>query len=191
MTKNLMIGAAIGALMVSGALAQSPSSPANSSSSPPAAAQKDSTPPAVAQKAGGKADFVMSQKPDQWVASKFKGTDVVGADNQKIGDVSDILFDKTGKIEAYVVSVGGFLGVGSKEVALAPTSFDVIPGQNGSADKLKLSMSQDELKQAQNFARYEPPHPTTTGSGGAGLGSLPGSNGGSMRPSSNTPPTGK
>ena len=191
MTKKLMIGAAIGALMVSGALAQSPSPPSSSSSSPPAAAQKDSTPPAAAQKAGGKADFVMSQKPDQWVASKFKGTDVVGADNQKIGDVSDILFDKTGKIEAYVVSVGGFLGVGSKEVALAPTSFDVIPGQNGSADKLKLSMSQDELKQAQNFARYEPPHPTTTGSGGGGLNSLPGNNGGSMRPSSNTPPTGK
>ena len=56
---------------------------------------------------------------------------MVGADNQKIGDVSDILFDKTGKIEAFVVSVGGFLGVGSKEVALAPSSFDVMPGQNG------------------------------------------------------------
>ena len=180
MTKKLMIGAAIGALMVSGALAQSPSSPPSSSSSPPAAAQQS----------GGKADFVTSQKPDQWLASKFKGTDVVGADNQKIGDVSDILFDKTGKIEAFVVSVGGFLGMGSKEVALAPTSFDVIPGQNGSADKLKLSMNQDELKQAQNFARYEPPRPTTTG-----LGWRPrrtaGRLRGSMRPSSNTPPTGK
>ena len=158
-----MIGVAIGALMVSGALAQSPSSPPSSSSSPPAAAQS-----------GGKADFVTSQKPDQWLASKFKGTNVVGADNQKIGAVSDILFDKTGKIEAFVVSVGGFLGVGSKEVALAPSSFDVIPGQNGSADKLKLSLNQDELKQAQNFARYEPPRPTTTGSGGGGLNSLAG-----------------
>jgi len=61
----------------------------------------------------------------------------------KIGDVSDILFDKDGKIEAYVVSVGGFLGMGSKDVAIAPTSFDVVPGSNGSADKLKLSMSKD------------------------------------------------
>jgi sporulation protein YlmC with PRC-barrel domain len=181
MTKKLMIGVAIGALMVSGALAQSPSSP--SSSSPPAAAQS--------QPAAGKADFVASQKPDQWLASKFKGTNVVGTDNQSIGAVSDILFDKTGKIEAFVVSVGGFLGVGSKEVALAPSSFDMIAGQDGSADKLKLSMNLDELKQAQNFARYEPPRPTTTGSGGGGLNSLPGNNGGSMRPSSNTPPTGK
>jgi uncharacterized protein YrrD len=49
---------------------------------------------------------------------KFKGTDVVGSDNEKIGDVSDILFDKSGKVEAFVISVGGVLGVGAKEVPL-------------------------------------------------------------------------
>lgn len=172
MTKKLMIGAAIGALMASTALAQSPSSP--SSSTTPAAAP--------AQSSAGKADFVMSQKPDQWLATKFRGTEVLGADNQKIGDVSDILFDKSGSIQAYVVSVGGFLGVGAKEVALAPKSFDVVPGQNGAAPKLKIAMSKEQLTQTQNFARYEPPRPATTGSGPAGLG------GGAMRPSSNTPP---
>jgi hypothetical protein len=79
--------------------------------------------------------------------------------------------------------------MGAKDVALAPTSFDVVPGQNGAADKLKVSMSQDELKQAQNFAPYQPPRPTTTGSGApGGLNSLPG---GTHRPSSNTAPTGK
>lgn len=72
MTKKLMIGAAIGALLVSGALAQSPTPPPSSSSNPPAAAQQS----------GGKADFVMSQKPDQWLASKFRGTELMGADNQ-------------------------------------------------------------------------------------------------------------
>ena len=138
MTKKLMIGVAIGALMVSGALAQSPNLPSNPSSSPPAATQS--------QAGGGKADIVTAQKPDQWLATKFRGTEVDGADNQKIGAVSDILFDKTGKIEAFVVSVGGFLGMGAKDVALAPTSFDVVPGQNGAADKLKLSMNQDETQ---------------------------------------------
>ena len=104
MTKKLMIGAAIGALLASGALAQSPTPPPSSSSNPPAAAQQS----------GGKADFVMSQKPDQWLASKFRGTEVMDADNQKIGAVSDILFDKSGKIEAFVVSVGGMMGIGAK-----------------------------------------------------------------------------
>ena len=53
-----------------------------------------------------------SERSDQFLASKFKGTDVIGSDEQKIGDVSDILFDKDGKIEAYVMGIGGFLGIG-------------------------------------------------------------------------------
>ena len=139
MFKKLMTSAAIGALMVSGALAQSPS--ASSNSTKPSAAMQ--TP-----QSSGKADFVMSQKPDQWLASKFKGTKVMSADNQNIGAISDVLFDKTGKIEAFIVGVGGFLGVGTKEVALTPSSFDVIPGANGKAPVLKLSLNIDELKQA-------------------------------------------
>jgi sporulation protein YlmC with PRC-barrel domain len=168
MLKKLMLSTAVSAVMVTAAFAQSPSS-----SNPPPAAQSQ---------ASGKANFVTAQKPDQWLATKFKGTDVLGSDNQKIGDVSDILFDKTGKVEAFVVSVGGFLGMGSKEVALAPSSFDVVPGQNGSADKLKLAATKDELKQAQNFARYEPPRPSTTGAGGA-------MGGGGMKPSGSAPST--
>ena len=175
MTKKLILGAAIGALMASTALAQSPSSPPSSSPSPSASPPAASSPPAAAAKPdaakSGKADIVSTQKPDQWLASKFKGTNVLGADNQKIGDISDILFDKTGKIEAYVVSVGGFLGMGAKEVALAPGSFDVVPGANGAADQLNVSMTKDQLTQAQNFARYEPPRPTTTGAGPGGAGS--------------------
>jgi sporulation protein YlmC with PRC-barrel domain len=174
MMKQVMLGAAIGALMISGALAQSPPAPADSTSSPPAATSTSSS---------GKADVVASQKPDQWMATKFKGTNVLGADDKKIGDVSDILFDKDGKIQAYVVSVGGFLGVGAKEVALAPTSFTVVPGDNGGADKLKVSMTQDELKQAQSFARYEEPKASTTGSAPGG-----GTPGG-MRPSGTSPAT--
>ena len=122
------------------------------------------------------AEIVSSQKPDQWMASKFKGIDVIGSDEQKIGDISDILFDKSGNIQAFVISVGGILGVGAKEVALNPKAFTAVPGQNGSENKLKISMSKEELKNAQTFARHEPPRPaTTTGAGGAGgsLGSRP------------------
>jgi sporulation protein YlmC with PRC-barrel domain len=179
MNKKLMMSAAVGVLIVSGALAQSPNSPPSSSS--PAAQPRAATQTPSA----GKADFVISQKPDQWLASKFKGTSIMSSDNQKIGSVSDILFDKTGKIEAYVVSVGGLLGVGAKEVALTPSSFSVIPGGDGKADVLKLSLNMDELKQAQNFTRYEPPRPATTGSGSGGLGGLP------ARPSTNLPPSGR
>jgi sporulation protein YlmC with PRC-barrel domain len=181
MMKKLMLGVALGALTLSPALAQTPNGPA---ANPPPAAQApkapDASPPPAAQNApsagqqndAGKPTVVASQKPDQFLASKFKGTDVLGSDNKKIGDVSDILFDKDGKIEAYVISVGGFLGMGAKEVALAPSSFEVVPGKNGNADQLKLSMNKDEIKQAQNFKAYRPPQPTTTGMGGGTPGGM-------------------
>jgi hypothetical protein len=181
MLKRLALISAVSAFALGTALAQAPDRPATSPSPPPAASQD--APKADVPKAdmkAGDAKFVSSQKPDQFLASKFKGTDVVGADNQKIGDVSDILFDKGGKIDAFVISVGGFLGMGSKEVALAPDAFQVMPGDpnspTGASPKLKLSMTKDQLKEAANFEPYKPPH-ATTGAGG-GPGTRPGGMGG-------------
>jgi sporulation protein YlmC with PRC-barrel domain len=203
MMKKLMMSAAVSALMVSGAMAQSNPAPSTPPASPPAAAAPDQAPAMNAPDANkpaaatpdkpaadadktasadkGKPTFVDSQKPDQWLASKFKGTDVVGDDSKKIGDVTDVLFDKNGKIEAFVIGVGGFLGIGSKEVALAPNSFDVVPGDNGGADKLKLSMNKDQLTKAQDFKPYEPPRPAATTGTGGGLGGGPRPSGGMGR----------
>ena len=195
MMKKLMLGAAMSALLVSGAMAETSSPgpkanpPAATKLSPPATAKSTapvdvkSNPPAAAKNDAGAAqpNFVMSQKPDQFLASNFKGTDVMGGDNKKIGDVSDILFDQDGRIEAYVISVGGFLGMGAKEVALPPSAFQVEPGKKGGSPKLRLSMTQKQIKEAQNFKPYSPPRPaTTTGAGGA-MGGAP--LGGGMHPS--------
>ena len=177
--KKLVLGTAISALMLSTAFAQAPNTGTNGSTASPPAATSTPAPAAssAAPAASGSMNFVSSQKPEQMLASKFKGTD-----NAKIGDVSGILFDKDGKIEAFVISVGGFLGVGSKSVAIAPSAFEVVKGTNNESDKLKLAATKDQLKEAQNFEPYNPPR-TTTGSaggmGGAGMGA---------RPSSNTPP---
>ena len=133
----------------------------------PAPSSSAATPAATSSTA----KFVNSQRSDQFLASKFKGTDVIGSDDQKIGDVSDILFDKDGKIEAYVVGVGGFLGIGAKDVALAPSAFQIVAGDKSKneSDKLRLSMTKDELKQAANFEPYKAPSSTT----GMGAGSRP------------------
>jgi sporulation protein YlmC with PRC-barrel domain len=105
---------------------------------------------------------VTTQTPDQWLASKFKGTDVIGADDKKIGDVSDILFDKDKKILAYIVGVGGFLGIGAKDVALDPASFQAVPGKDATDFKLRLSMTKDELKAAPAFEPYHAPRPVSS-----------------------------
>ncbi len=185
MLKKLMITTAIGGLMIGSAFAEGDKStspapaakstemtqPSPSTSPAPAAKSTEMTQPSsssgAASPAASSAKFVNSQRQDQFLASKFKGTDVIGTDDKKIGDVSDILFDKSGKIEAYVVGVGGFLGIGSKEIALAPTAFQVVPGDKSKneSDKLRLSMTKEQLKEAANFEPYKEPR-STTGMGG-------------------------
>ena len=168
MLKHFMAVAAVSGLALTSALAQTTTPPAGSSASPPPAVSPSTpsspsastTTPSTA--ATGK--FVTKQSSDQFLASKFKGTDVIGADDKKIGDVADILFDKDKKILAYIVGVGGFLGIGAKDVALDPAAFQTVPGSSATDYKLRLSMTKDELKDAPAFEPYQPPRPATTSS---------------------------
>ena len=161
MLKKFMAVAAVSGLALTSALAQTT---APSSTQTPTAAHPapSSTAAAPAANPAGKATFVSKQSSDQWLASKFKGTDVIGADDKKIGDVSDILFDKDKKILAYVVGVGGFLGIGAKDVAIDPASFQSVPGKDAHDLKLRLSMTKDELKAAPAFEPYAPPRPVSS-----------------------------
>jgi hypothetical protein len=47
------------------------------------------------------------------------GLNVYNDANEKLGSISDLLFDKSGKVNAAVIGVGGFLGVGEHLVAVA------------------------------------------------------------------------
>ena len=190
MLRTLMISTAISALMVSGALAQADMSP-----KPPAAKNDAAT--AVPHDT---AKFIAAQGTDQWVFSKFKGTDVLGPDNAHIGNVSDMLFDKNGKILGLIVGVGGFLGIGEKSVAIDMSAFQPVPADTGSSSaggntamasrnddptmvKLKVSWTKEQLKNAPDFQYYKPPARTTSGAGGSPTTG--------MAPRPSTPPAGR
>jgi len=167
MLKTLMMSAAVSALMISGALAQ-----ANPPASLPAAKS------AAAETKSPK--FIQTQGTDKWVFSKFKGSDVLGPDNAKVGSINDLLFDRNGKIDGLIVGVGGFLGIGEKNVAIDMTAFQVVPYSSGvsgatgagtnpamSSDNdptrvnLKVSWTKDELKAAPDFQYYRAPARTS------------------------------
>jgi hypothetical protein len=108
------------------------------------------------------------QSSDELLASQLKGTAVFGSSDQKIGDIRDILFDKMGHVKAYIVSVGGILGIGAKEVALEQSAFQEMPRALGRPEEklfvvyqLKVSMTQDQLRQLAAFKPLAAP-PTTT-----------------------------
>ena len=81
-----------------------------------ASAQTTSTKTAVPDSAA------TTHKEGQWRASKLVGVNVYNEANEKIGDISDVILDKSGKVENVVLGVGGFLGMGEHYVA------DVIGG---------------------------------------------------------------
>ena len=53
-----------------------------------------------------------------WLASKLSGVDVYNTANEKIGDISDAVIGRDGRIEAVIISVGGFLGMGKHHVGV-------------------------------------------------------------------------
>jgi len=66
----------------------------------------------------GSGQVMTQMPPDLMRGSRLMGIDVYGADNQKIGDIDEVLVDRQGKIHGLVVGVGGFLGIGQKDVAI-------------------------------------------------------------------------
>ena len=53
-----------------------------------------------------------------WRASKIVGLGVYNDSNQDVGSISDLITDKSGNIKAAILSVGGFLGMGSRLIAV-------------------------------------------------------------------------
>src|SRR5471032_2153944 len=61
----------------------------------------------------------MTHKEGQWRSSKLIGVDVYNEANEKVGDIEELILDKSGKVEHVVLGVGGFLGMGEHYVAVA------------------------------------------------------------------------
>jgi len=92
--------------------------PALSQTSPTPAPTQPSTPAPTASSGGSSGQFMTMPQPGQWRASKLVGVDIYGSDNAKIGDVNEVILDSSGNAQAVVIGVGGFLGIGEKDVAI-------------------------------------------------------------------------
>src|SRR5262249_17853685 len=138
--KAFIAFATVGGLTIATAFAQAPEQPGAGAVGPGA----DSAKP-------GSSQVVDAQRRDQWLAPKLKGTTVLGSDDQKVGDIVDILLDKSGQVKALIVGVGGVLGLGAKEVAIDLTEFRELPASNGNKVQLKVPMTKEQLTRAPDF----------------------------------------
>jgi hypothetical protein len=112
----------------------------------------------------GQAEFPQNDSANDWRGTKLIGASVYGPDNASIGEISDVLIAGDGKIQAVVVGVGGFLGVGEKDVALPFYSLTITRKPDSrSIDKIKVSYSKDQPKDAPAFVFNDTPPLQTTG----------------------------
>jgi sporulation protein YlmC with PRC-barrel domain len=106
LTKHLLAGLTALAVVGPPAFAQTSPAPAPGSATSAADASR------------GSGQFLPMRQPEQFRASDFIGERVYGANDESIGEINDVLMDAKGQVAGVIIGVGGFLGIGEKDVAL-------------------------------------------------------------------------
>jgi hypothetical protein len=139
--KMLFKTTALVALLAAGpALAQDATTPADTTA--PAATTTEAVAPA------GRF-IILEDGTTDWLASNLMGSTVYSGTDENLGKIVDILATDTGQVKAVVIGVGGFLGIGRKDVAVSPSTLERVKIDNGV--KLVLKTSKEELNAAPEF----------------------------------------
>lgn len=85
------------------------------------------------------------------LSSKVVGLDVYNDNKQDIGQIKDIALNENGRTQAYILSVGGFLGLGEHYVAVNPSSVKVSYNDSDKKWHASMNTTSDQLKTAPEF----------------------------------------
>ncbi|MCR8914068.1 PRC-barrel domain containing protein [Marinobacter panjinensis] len=97
--------------------------------------------------------YLGSAPPNGMQASDLIGTDLKTSGDESVGEIGDLIIDQDGKVMAVVVSVGGFLGMGEKHVAI---SWDKVQTSSNADDRdLRVDVTRDELESAPGFEKQD------------------------------------
>jgi sporulation protein YlmC with PRC-barrel domain len=87
---------------------------------------------------------------DEMFSSKLKGLNVYNQKDESIGEISDIAL-KGNQVDALILSVGGFLGMGEHYVAVSPSSVNVRRDAKNDKWVATMNTTKEELKAAPEF----------------------------------------
>ncbi len=114
----------------------------------PAAAQDNEAAPA--SEAAENVTFLERQQDDQDLVSRFLGTRVVNPNGEPLGRVNDMALNAAGQVETLVIGVGGFLGMGEKNVGVPYGELARQEGEEGRTE-LVLDATQGDLTDAPEY----------------------------------------
>jgi sporulation protein YlmC with PRC-barrel domain len=98
------------------------------------------------------AAYPLRQDTSQWLGSNLIGAKVVSVAGENIGKVANLILNDDGKVEAVVIRVGGFLGLGGKNVAVTYDSLNIARNRKGDAiDRITIAATKDDLMRAAAF----------------------------------------
>ena len=95
--------------------------------------------------------YIPEQLGNTLLVTEYLGQAVYGPGKQKVGTISNLLVDTTGRVTGVVLDVGGFLGIGTKEVAI---SFEALfPVREDDQDAFLVEMTKAQFEAAPTFKR--------------------------------------
>jgi sporulation protein YlmC with PRC-barrel domain len=95
--------------------------------------------------------FMTNEGANQWLVRDRWNKAVYNAQGKSIGDLNDVLVGPDGRIQALVIGVGGFLGLGEKNVAIDYNYIE--KNGNITPDRITLNMTEQDLRSAPTFNR--------------------------------------
>ena len=87
---------------------------------------------------------------DEMFSSKLKGLNVYNQKDESVGEIADIAM-KNNQIDALILSVGGFLGVGEHYVAVSPSSVSIRHDARNDKWMASMNTTKEALKAAPEF----------------------------------------
>jgi len=101
-----------------------------------------------------------------WTANEFIGKTIYTTANENVGEINDLVFGNDGKIVGVVIGVGGFLGIGEKDVLVSLDSIRMTKADGSDTVQLVVDASKEALENAPGFdrtaKRYIAAEPATT-----------------------------
>jgi sporulation protein YlmC with PRC-barrel domain len=85
-------------------------------------------------------------------AETLQGAAVYDANDERVGEVGEIVLSPEGQVQQLVIDVGGFLGIGEKPVAMEMSSLDILQQDGGDEIRVYVSQTEEELEA---MPRYE------------------------------------
>jgi sporulation protein YlmC with PRC-barrel domain len=79
-------------------------------------------------------------------ADKLEGARVYGPKDEDVGEVNRLILDNNGQVQRIVLDVGGFLGMGERQIAVTPDELNIVRTQDGNEFRVYIDANQATLK---------------------------------------------